>query len=174
MAAFRRDQADVLRRTPFPIYGLDGRWTGRRWQGGSGRSDGEVDRIELGHGDPWDDAAPLVRVETLRIRKERERMTEVSAAQELAEVLWHEGADHSVVRGAFTSDPTGSWSELTLPVNGEGTSFRRLAAGPWWVALGRVQDVYVAVKARGVDDAGIGLVAVDDPGPYLSDDGSPG
>jgi hypothetical protein len=173
LAGHREREAELLQRPPFPIYGLDQRWTGRRWPGGWGSSDGTIDRIELGHGDPFDDGAPLVRVETLWVREGRERMTEVSAAHELAEVLWHEGAEHDVVRSAYTEDPTGSWPVVALSVDGVSMPFRLLAAGDWWATLGRIGDRYVAVKARhvGLDD--VGLVTMVDPEPYLEDDGLP-
>jgi hypothetical protein len=48
----------------FSPCGLDARWQGTRWFGGSGSSDGAVTRLELAHGeDPWDEVSTQVRVE---------------------------------------------------------------------------------------------------------------
>jgi hypothetical protein len=52
---------------PFLPYGLDDRWTGLRWFGGSGRSDRVVTYRAHAFGDaPWDPASCAVRVETRR------------------------------------------------------------------------------------------------------------
>lgn len=170
--AAQRD--DALRQRSFPIYGLDDQWTGRRWAGGWGGSAGRVDRIDLAHGDAYDEAAPLVRIETVTLQHDPVGMKEAMAAQELAQHLWREGGDHDAVRPAFTSpDPTASWADLALPVDGRPTAFRFLATGASWVALGRVGDCLVAIQARHVDPDGMGLVTVDAVGPYLADDGLP-
>jgi hypothetical protein len=164
----------VLRRRTFPIYGLDARWTGRRWAGGWGSSAGKVDRIDLAHGDAYDEAAPLVRIETLTLEHDPVGMQETTAAQTLAQHLWLEGGDHDAVRPTFSSpDPTASWGELTLTVDGRRSAFRFLTGGSSWVALGRVGDGIVAVEARHIDPADVGLVTVEDVEPYLADDGLP-
>ncbi len=174
LRAHRSERERVLRRRRFPIYGLDARWIGLRWVGGWGGSDTAVQHIGLGYGDPYDDRVPLVRVFTWRLSSPTDRMTAVNAAHDLAHYLWHEGG-HDVIRPAFTSDdPTGTWSEMVLPVDGEPVMFRSLAAGAFWVALGRVgADLLVTVQARHVDPAGIDLVTVDDVEPYLADIPSP-
>ena len=61
------EQHEVVRRRSFPIHGLDGRWTGSRWIGGWGSANHEVDHIDLAHGDPHNDSAPLVRITTWRL-----------------------------------------------------------------------------------------------------------
>jgi hypothetical protein len=81
----------VLHDCTFPLYGLDGTWKGQRWFGGSGGSRVLVDRVELGHGDVWDDHGPLVRVETFRsihIGRGVDRLT----ARRLANQLWRKHA----------------------------------------------------------------------------------
>jgi hypothetical protein len=168
------ERADILRRRTFAIYGLDARWEGRRWAGGWGSSAGKVDRIDLAHGDAYDENAPLVRIETLTLEHDPGGMQEATAAQGLAQHLWLEGGDHDAVRPTFTSpDPTESWGDLALMVDGQRRAFRFLAAGSSWVALGRVGDRLVAVEARHLDPAGVGLVTIDDVEPYLADDGLP-
>jgi hypothetical protein len=171
-AAQRRD---VVRQLEFPVYGLDASWTGRRWVGGWGASGDVVDRIDLAHGDAYDAAAPLVRIETRALRVGEKDLQEGFAAKGLAQHLWHEGVDHEALRPAFTSaDPTATWAALTLPVDGEPTAFRLLGAGGSWVALGRVDRRLVAIQGRHVDPASLALVTVEDVEPYLSDDGLPG
>jgi hypothetical protein len=100
-----------------------------------------------------------------------DRLTVANAAQGLAEYLWQEGgADHDTVRTAFTAeDPTATWSDLSLPVDAAPVTFRSLAAGPFWVALGRLGDHLITLEARHLDPAGVALVTVDDVGPYLAD-----
>jgi hypothetical protein len=160
---------------PVPIYGLDARWTGLRWAGGWGGSDDEIDHIGLGYGDPFDEAAPMVRVFTWRLLPATERLTVANAAHGLAEYLWQEGAaPHDRVRSAFTSeDPTASWSEVALSVDGEAVAFRVLAEGSFWVALTRTAEYLITVEARGITPEDISLVTVDDVGPYLADVPSP-
>lgn len=158
----------------FAIYGLGERWTGRRWLGGWGGPTGAVDRIELAHGDIHKASEALIRVETLSVRSFDYDRAEASAAQSLARHLWHEGAEHDVVRSAFTaSDPTASWDDLTLVVDDVDIPFRQLATGSWWVALGRVGPSLVAIQAREIDPAEVALVAIADVAPYLADDGTP-
>src|SRR5215211_4430150 len=54
----------------FPGYGLDDRWLGTRWFGGSGGSGNRIDRLELAHGEnPWDPEDAQIRVERIRPRK---------------------------------------------------------------------------------------------------------
>lgn len=173
--AHQSERDHILRRRPFPIYGLDARWNGLRWVGGWGGSDDQIDHIGLGHGDPFDDAAQLVRVFTWRLSSPPERMTVANAARGLAEYLWHEGgAPHDLVRPTFTSeDPTASWSELVLPVEDQPVVFRSLAEGAFWVALGRTRECLVTVEARGIGPDDIGLMTVDDVEPYLKDVPSP-
>jgi ribosomal protein L37E len=48
----------------FAPYGLDDRWQGTRWFGGSGSSGDKITRLELAHGEnPWDETTTQVRVE---------------------------------------------------------------------------------------------------------------
>ncbi len=173
--AHRRQREDILRRRPFAVFGLDDRWTGARWAGGWGGSDKAVDRIGLGFGDPFDDRAPLVRVFTWRLSAPTDRLTVANVAHELAEYLWQEGgADHDLVRTAFTSeDPTATWTDLSLPVDGRSLTFRSLAAGSFWVALGRVGECLISVEARHIDAARVALVTVKGVEPYLGDAPSP-
>lgn len=173
-AARLRQYEDVLRGRSFPIYGLDDRWDGSRWVGGSGTSNGTINHIDLAHGDPFDEAAPLVRVTTWRLSPP-EGLTVANAAHQLAESLWQEaGAPHDLVRSTFTSaDPTESWSELHLAVDDHATTFRWLAYGAFWVALTRRENYMITVEARNISNEVAALVTVDDVERYLSGTPSP-
>jgi hypothetical protein len=169
--AHRRKREDALRNRPFVVYGLDSRWSGTRWVGGWGTSDDEIDHLGLGHGDHLDDAAPLVVITTWRLSGKWPALTVANAAQGLAEYLWQEGAPHELVRPTFNSeDPTASWSELLVSVDGQPTVFRSLAAGPFWVALAEIGNSLITIEARNVAPDNTGLVTIDDDAPYLAGD----
>ncbi len=165
----RRDEA--VASCTFPVYGLDSTWTGRRWMGGWGGSGG---RLELAHGDVWDEAAPLVRIET---RPPTGRPSELGiVAKSLAQRLWREGARHEDVRGSFSADPTESWAVVEFVVDGEPVPFRRLSsapAQPYWAAVGHINNQLVSVWCRSVAQD-LHLVTISDLRPYLADDGRPG
>lgn len=173
--AHRAQREHVLRRRPFPIYGLDDRWTGVRWAAGWGGSGKDVQHIGLGYGDPFDDDAPLTRVFTWRLSPPMEGLTVANAARQLAEYLWHEAAaPHELVRPSFTADdPTASWSELVIPVDGLPLAFRSLAEGSFWVGLARTGGALITVEAHGINPDDIGLVTVEDVEPYLPELPSP-
>lgn len=60
----RKRMHDAFADASFSPCGLDARWAGTRWFGGSGRADGVVTSLELAHGeDPWDEESMQVRVE---------------------------------------------------------------------------------------------------------------
>jgi hypothetical protein len=163
----------ALQERTFPIYGLDATWHGGRWFAGSGRTDGVVDRIELGHGDVWDDSVPLVRVETVKDRNGPGNGYRF-AARRLAQQLWHRGADHELVRSTFLSaEPTAAWDNTLLSVGTRPVPFRSLMAEPWWVALAHVNDQLVAVLSRHTTAVDVRLVAVEEVQPYLSFDAGP-
>jgi len=169
--AQRQKSEGVLRNRQFPIYGLDARWSGARWVGGWSGSGHDVEHIELAHGDPFNEAAPLLRIGTWRpLPRLRGGLTEANAAQELAEYLWEEGsAPHDLVRPTFTSeDPTASWAEVTLSVDGRPAVFRSLAAGSFWVALGHIEESLISIEARHLAPGDARLAVIHDVEPYLA------
>jgi hypothetical protein len=143
----QRTQAEVqarkrsaASRCDYAVYGLDATWSGRRWFGGWGESDGELSSVELAHGDAFDEVEPLLRVRTEPVmlsqrqrrdfRPEHARLLKVRhTAHALAQYLWHVGADHSAALQATCTadDPTEHWSPLPLLVDGETVPFRSLA-----------------------------------------------
>ena len=164
---------EAVARCSFPVYGLDGSWTGRRWLGGWGGHDGGLDRLELAHGDAWDENAALVRITTWGVEVPLRRQ---QAAHTLAQSLWHEtGTRSEAMASTFSGeDPTASWLPLALPVDGDAVPFRSLSAGPRWVALGEIGSLLVGLTARNIAPADVALVTIPDPTVYLADDGSPG
>jgi hypothetical protein len=164
-----------LRRRTFPIFGLDRRWKGLRWAGGWGSSGDEITHINLAHGDPYDPAAVVVRIESWPLAGPMAAMTVANSAQGLAEHLWEEGdAPHDLVRPTWTSDdPTEIWNTLELPVDGSPVAFRTLRSGVHWVALGTIGGTLVTIEARHIDPDTVGLVTIVDVEPYLGDGPTP-
>ncbi len=164
--ARRRALAD----RPFPIYGLDESWTGSRWLGGWGGSAEGINQITFSHGGPEQRKGPMVNVETFSPTDEGEKTVGIYLrARGLAGRLWSHGAKHEVVRPTFNrEDPTGTWEEAEIEVDGESVPFRMLAAGAWWVALGEVGSVVVSLRVRGVPGESVRLVPVGDVEPYLT------
>lgn len=171
----RARQADILGRRTFPIFGLDQRWDGLRWAGGWGTSGDEITHIGLAHGDPYDPTAPLVRIGTWLLAGPMAAMTVGNVAQGLARHLWDEGAaPHDLVRRTWTSDdPTETWSTLELAVDAASVAFRTLGSGASWVALATIGNTLVAIEARHIEPANVGLVTIDDVEPYLGDGPTP-
>ena len=177
----------AVSRCRFAVYGLDDTWSGRRWIGGFGDSDGELRSVELAHGDPFDETAPLVRVRTELVSiAQRSRPTQFTsdqarffairhAADALAQHLWHAGADHSpALQATFTDDdPTEHWSPLPLIVDGMTVPFRSLVGWTSWIALGVTNGSVIGVQARNIEPDSVRPVVIDDLEPYLADDGLP-
>ncbi len=163
---------EALGERAFPIHGLDASWTGRRWMGGWGRHDGRLDRITLGHGDPWAGDAPLVRVET---HADDDPWWSRDTAQGLAFGLFHDTGEHTAAhRDPYgPGEPETWWDPAVLDVGGVPVPFRRLRSGAHWVAIGAAGGHVIAVTARLVEPAAVRLVAITDPEPYLADDGGP-
>ena len=175
MAAHEARQAEVLRRRAFAVYGLDARWTGLRWMGGWGGSNDEVHHIDLAHGDPYDEGAPLARVVTWKLAPPMDDLVVANAAQGLAQHLWLDAdAPHDLVRHAFAAeDPMETWSESALPIDGHRARFRLLAHGPHWIALTRTETRLITIEARHIDPADVALMTIDDIEPYLGEGPSP-
>jgi hypothetical protein len=171
-----RDRDAAVSDCRFSSYGLDDSWSGRRWLGGWGRRNNLLDRLELGHGDAWDDDAALVRITAWSDATTADlRFRDRIAAQNLAQHLWMQTGTHSdAVQSTFgAEDPTGSWDPLTLSVDGEATTFRSLRVGTSWVAHSGGDPDLITLSARHVEPSDIALVTVADLAPYLADDGMP-
>jgi len=183
MAQRDAEQRDTVAHCPFPVYGLDGSWTGRRWLGGWGKSGDNIEHLELAHGDAFDPKAPLVRVDTRRITAEREGLNlntaepqvRRSVARSLVQHLWHETNVYlDAIPSTFQSDdPTSQWGAISLDVDGEFREFSWLQVEATWVALGKVEDALLGLEARNVEPAEVRLVMIANPIEYLEDDGAP-
>lgn len=179
------EKRDAVAHCPFPVYGLDRSWTGRRWVGGWGESGGNIDNLELAHGDAHDPNAPLVRVDTRRITAEPqglnvnlntvEPVVRRSMARSLVQHLWHETNIYlDATPSTFQSeDPTGQWGAISLNVDGEFREFSSLQVGAKWVAMGKVGDALLGLEARNVETAEVRLVIIANPMDYLQDHGGP-
>lgn len=169
MRGFEDDAKEVFSRPPFDVYGLDAQWQDRRWPAGIGRSNGTVERIELGHGDPHDPNALEIRVATHR-SSDPAPVVYATAAQELVHHLWRPGMPHSkAVRAPFrTADPTDGWDDLDLLMDGTSAAFKLLRHGDEWVAIAALPDhATVTVETRHADPSAIRLVRLHDLSAYL-------
>ena len=171
------ERRDVVAHCPFPVYGLDSSWIGRRWIGGwSGRS-GNIGRLTLAHGDVQDPTAPVVRVDTCPITAEPahnfEPRVRRNMARSLVQHLWNETAVYSeATPSTFRSDdPTRQWDATSLDVNGKPTEFSFLPGGAKWVALGKVDDALLGISARNVELVQVRLTTIVNPMVYLQDEG---
>ena len=168
----RSERDDILRRLPFPVFGLEPRWAGLRWVNGWGTSGGNVRHLELTHADRRTRSRRL-RIATLLFAPDDESagIELPDLAQQLAQNLWFHGAPHALVRPTFTDDdPTATWSPLIVPVDGQPTMFRSLTHGNAWVALSpRAAEYLVTIEAEDIDPGGITLVTIDDLDPYRND-----
>lgn len=164
----RRDRA--VRTCGFPLYGLDESWSGSRWVGGYGGSTGRVDEVDLAHGHPRSQGAPLVRVTTHPLREDTPvGLVLENVVHSLSQALWHEGVDHERVRPAFVEDdPLRTWERVVLQVSGQPVDFRYLGSDSVWGAVGDVGQEIVSVFARNVQPEGVRLVVISDPEPYIN------
>jgi hypothetical protein len=164
----------VFASASFAPYGLDARWSGLRWIGGHGESNGRVSRLELAHGDnPRDPAFPQIRVET-HLLESAGRDEAWDAARDLVQHFWHEtGVLPERVRralfpvGPSDLDPFGPWDSFDLVIDGATVVFRVLAHDDFWVGFGSRDASVVAVRAKGWPLDQTGIVRVDDLGPYF-------
>jgi len=97
-----------------------------------------------------------------------------NAAQRLARVLFHHTDVYtSHIADAFQpGDPTSSWDEVPLDLDGQSTVFRLLASGDWWVAVGNGPGCLISIEAHNISAQETHLVEIDNTDLYLSDDGA--
>jgi hypothetical protein len=176
-----RDAVHTFRDMPAAPYGLDGRWNGHRFLGGSSRSYERVTAIVLAYTDkPWDPSAPKVRVETRwgegslgdrRLDFEQGML----ARQQVGEYWQATGVrDDAVRRAAFPvddstfdpPDPTGPWATASIAVDGRPVDFRMLGDDDYWVAQARCGDAIVGIESTKWPVAATGLVTIASSTPY--------
>ena len=155
----------------FTPYGLDERWTGRRWAGGHGSSNGRVTHLSLAHGDPGM-TGPQLLVDTRIPQMGNLDLEVVFAARQLGMRLAHEvGHLREDVRQAMflgdqVTDPLAPWASLTVDVDATPHPFHFLSEGERWVALGRLPSVVVTLGGRRWGPGDVGLVPIRDLTPY--------
>jgi hypothetical protein len=176
------DLRQAVARCPFPVFGLDDSWSGRRWISGWGGSGDNVDHLELAHGDVYDPDAPVVRIETRWTTADPEGDVNTFephvrrvVARALVERLWHEtGTYLDATSSTFQGeDPTGQWDVLRLDVDNEPRRFSALQVGTQWVALATVGRAVLGLQVRNIPPSEMKLVSIDHPTEYLDDDGAP-
>jgi hypothetical protein len=182
-----RERREVVSSLEFSVYGLDQSWRGRRWFGGWGSSNDVLRRVELAHGEAYDETAALLRVATSdsaprptrRLRRgaplvDERPMIRSTVAQTLAQHLWHEGADYSdALRATFAANSVDQWDVCPILVAENEVEFRCLTWRNLWVALGVVDGLVLGVEARNIAPTDVRLVVIDDLEPYLVDTGLP-
>jgi len=165
----------------FSPCGLDGRWTGTRWFGGSGSSDGVVTSLELAHGeDPWDEASTQVRVEVRlprRVFEDDEADVEIERAdlarEQVSRFWMATGTLDPEVRaaafptGAVQGDSMAPWAEAEIAIDGTSVAFRCLADDGYWLAQAPHGRLLVGIESRGWPVELTGLVTIEDLAPYV-------
>jgi hypothetical protein len=191
-ADFDDDEADALaevrQRTrgafadaSFSPCGLDARWAGTRWFGGSGTSDGDVTRLELAHGeDPWDEASTQVRVE-VRLPRPVLENDATNVEIELAGLTREQVSRFWMVTGTLDPEvraaafPTGAehgeftapWADVEITIDGTALTFRRLGDNGYWLAQALYGRVLIGIESRAWPVASTGLVTIEDLTPYI-------
>lgn len=181
----RRREDDVLHRwaelldaPPFPVWGLDRRWSGSRFLCGHGSANGLVHEITLCHGDPADEGRPMVRISTRRPRPigpaavgDSIEFERDEAAADLVRALFHRTGElrDDVRAAAFArgaADPTAPWDAGTTTVDGVAVALRTIGAGDTWVGMVALAGQLIAIEATGWSVDATGLVSMTDLSPY--------
>jgi hypothetical protein len=174
----RANPTGAFTEASFDAYGLDERWTGLRWVGGSGRSDHVAHRLTLAHGDdPYDPTRPLVRVETrlptvVHADPQQNLVLEHwTLTRQQVGSFWHvTGTLPPELRAAafepdeIPADPTGPWDPVELAIDAKPVEFRVLLHEQTWVAQGQRGNLFVGIAAQGwaLDDTGLVTVGAED------------
>jgi hypothetical protein len=181
LAEVRQRMRGAFADSSFSPCGLDARWTGTRWFGGSGSSDGVVTSLELAHGeDPWDEASTQVRVEVRLPRKvfeDHEANAEIEQAEltrEQVSRFWMASGrlDPEVRAAAFPTgaahgDVTAPWADAEIAIDGTRVAFRRLGDHGYWLAQASHGRLLVGIESRAWPVESTGLVTIEDLTPYI-------
>lgn len=147
----------MVRRAPFPVYGLEPGWSGRRFVHGVGVVVGEVAHVALGHGETGGEAELVVT--TLYGEERAPDDAPFHAALHL------EGGEASVDRepdaDRVDARRRGIWAPAPIEVDRRDHVFWLQEEGPRWAAFGRVGRVRVVVAATKWSRAGVRLAEVD-------------
>lgn len=167
----------VFRHAPFPVLGLDERWTAPRWFGGWQLGDGtDVAECDLAHGHPPVDLeGPLVRV-TSRPTPDDDFGPALDAlVDEQVEMLFSErgvvvGGDHTIDLRADVAgdDPVRPWQYADILIDGLEVPFRVLGDTELWIGHAVYDGIVVGIEARGWPVGETALRTVRDFGAYES------
>jgi hypothetical protein len=178
----RKRMHDAFADASFSPCGLDARWAGTRWFGGSGRADGVVTSLELAHGeDPWDEESMQVRVEVRLPRRVFEddaanvEIERADLAREQVSRFWMTtGTLDPDVRaaafppGAVQGDSMAPWADAEIAIDGTSVAFRRLGDDGYWLAQAPYGRLLVGLESRGWPVGSTGLVTIEDLAPYVA------
>jgi hypothetical protein len=170
LARRARREAQLIRASPFPIYGLDASWSGLRGLGGVGWRGRYLTSVELTHGDPI--RGPWVRIETALGQREHHDLHEIET------VLWHrmrqpppevppEIAEDWTSHGARHRQPKSQWTKASIPVDGELIEFDWLNEKTDWAARVLIGPLVVTVHAHRVPIESVRLAVLTDVEPYV-------
>lgn len=177
---------ELYRRAGFAAVGLDDRWGGLRLLGGYSRHGELTHSLKLVHGDPFDRAGPLVRIETIhpppgapdpaldrgimrRLLVRRLLGALVRSGQEL---------DPEVRAAAFRPlraedrDGAAPWGRRPVTVDDRPVELRMLEHGTRWVGLVDLPDRLVGLDAAGWPAERTGLRSVGPDGLAAYEEGS--
>jgi hypothetical protein len=150
---------EVVRRAPFPLYGLVGALDDARWVA---RHDSLPWHVVLGHGDPYAEPERWVKVGVM-LRDPGAVFGEFgSAAIDIPDYLagMHGGAE------GFPHPTETTWKETRLSLEGISERFELLGSDEHWIAYREQPVTCVFVHSRRVPTDAVELVLVA-PGPYL-------
>jgi hypothetical protein len=186
-----RDLRDRYADADFPVYGLDGAWSGRRWLGTVCIGpDGVIEYVSLGHGDEPnrrpDDPSPrrFVTVVTVPQRPERKsedgailEATSRTGAASIAGVglladswPWQVNRDlrsdwlrqQTEIAWELADNLDGpEWALMPSPVDGVPADLRFRESEYGWVLAGEGPGVFLGVYGRGISPYELGFVQVD-------------
>jgi hypothetical protein len=171
----------------FPVYGLDGSWTGSRWLDGFGdRIGDEVRWVRLAHQDL--ETGTLIMVEThsgplTDAREARSGEPPLQSVAFSASVLMvnltlpaaaaarPRGLLHALVNDAdANSRRCGQWSPVSWLLDGSAAAARtRRFAGGWAACSDCADGVYLAAAGLGSDPDDLALTALGDSRAYNFD-----
>jgi hypothetical protein len=179
LGSMDRERDRAFANAAFSVFGLDPRWTDLRSFGGWGKSNGITNHLSLSFGDPSDEHAPIVQIETRAPRaigRDRDPDPFVDRYHAASDLVRHlarmTGALAPEVRAAafpyqdpdaYGKDPTAPWDDATIGVDDIPLPAKVLSGDETtWVALIQVDDLFVAIQSEAVPLDAVGLVEVTD------------
>jgi hypothetical protein len=177
----QREQEAIFRSPPMPLYSLGPSWSDLRFIGGFGGSDTQVDRLELGHGDPYEEDSPVVRVEVIAEPEDPRASPFGFLRHELAREVFHEKnrpapdlAPQDFPRWLveqereFEARDEPNPRPATIPIDGKPVRFDAYTEGHAGGAVAKVGGVIVKVTTSNFPLESLELVRVEDATPYIA------